>query len=143
MKLQDLSLDLLSRAVAVYWEEAYAADSRSMPKFGDRAVEAPEEVLGLFQKEVVELVPGHACERYTMRLGNRNYPFMKLLLQEHLIAGEYFFAVDTHDEMEIKPDFPDYEAWMQVRRFNNGLKRSIEAAFRDAGLDTAACVIGR
>ncbi|MCA8958512.1 MAG: response regulator, partial [Planctomycetes bacterium] len=75
-----------------------------------------------------------------MRLGNRNYPFMKLLLQEHLIAGEYFFAVDTHDEMEIKPDFPDYQAWMQVRRFNNGLKRDIEAAFSSAGLDTAACV---
>jgi CheY-like chemotaxis protein len=73
-----------------------------------------------------------------MRLGNRNYPFMKLLLQEHLVAGEFFFAVDTHDEMEIRPDFPDYEAWMRVRRFNNALKRDIEYAFAQAGIDTAA-----
>ena len=62
-------------------------------------------MLDLFQKEVVEFMPGHESVRYTMRLGNRNYPFMKLLLQEHLIAGEFFFGVDTHDEMDIKPDF--------------------------------------
>jgi hypothetical protein len=55
---------------------------------------------------------------------------MKLLLQEHLVAGEYFFAVDTHDQMEIKPDYPDYEQWMAVRRFNRELKRQIEQGLR-------------
>ena len=97
MKLDDLSLELLTKAVAVYWEEAYAADSRAMPKLAERRAESPAEVLALFQKEVVEAGHGQTCVRYTMRLGNRNYPFMKLLLQEHLIAGEFFFAVDTHD----------------------------------------------
>lgn len=138
MKLQRLSRDVLHTAVSIYWGRAYAEHGGKMPNFGDRKVESPEDVLGLFQRERVELVPGHPSVRYTMRLGNRNYPFMKLLLQEHLIAGEFFFAVDTHDEMEIKPDFPDYEAWMKVRRFNSALKRDIEAAFAQAGLDTAA-----
>jgi CheY-like chemotaxis protein len=138
MKLETLSLDLLTQAVSVYWGRAYASDTGAMPNFGNKTIEGPEDVLALFQKEVVELTPGQTSVRYTMRLGNRNYPFMKLLLQEHLIAGEYFFAVDTHDEMDIKPDLPDYEAWMQVRRFNYTLKRDIESSFAAAGLDTAA-----
>ena len=139
MRLEALTLELLRCAVSVYWGSAYASDGGgAMPKFGTRQIDGPEDVLGLFQKEVVELAEGQRTVRYTMRLGNRNYPFMKLLLQEHLIAGEFFFGVDTHDEMEIKPDFPDYEAWMQVRRFNAALKRDIESAFAVAGLDTAA-----
>jgi CheY-like chemotaxis protein len=40
--------------------------------------------------------------------------------------------------MEIKPDFPDYHAWIQVQSFNQRLKREIEVAFAEAGLDTAA-----
>ena len=76
--------------------------------------------------------------RYTLRLGNRNYPFMKLVLQEHLLRGEFIFGVDTHDEMEIKPDFPDYDAWVAVRRFNSQLKKEIEARFRSEGLATSA-----
>ena len=139
MKLQGLSLDLLRLAVSVYWEKAYADQGAGvMPEFAHPEIDGPQQVLELFRREAVELVPGYPSVRYTMRLGNRNYPFMKLLLQEHLIAGEFFFGVDTHDEMEIKPDFPDYEAWMEVRRFNGALKRDIELAFAGAGLDTAA-----
>ena len=141
MKLEDLSLDLLNRAVSVYWEKAYASDAGTMPNFGNRPIEGPLDVLGLFHKEVIELVPDNRSVRYTMRLGNRNYPFMKLLLQEHLIVGEYFFAVDTHDEMNIKPDYPDYEGWMQVQQFNSALKREIERAFAESGLDTARAYI--
>ena len=80
---------------------------------------------------------GQPClERYTMRLGNRSYPFMKLVIQEHMIPGEFYFAVDTHDQMEIRPDFPDYEAWMKIRRFNFALKRRIEEALSENGLPT-------
>ena len=48
------------------------------------------------------------------------------------------FAVDTHDDMEIKPDFPDYDAWMAVRRFNRKLKSEIEAQLASEGMPTAA-----
>ncbi|MBX3465115.1 MAG: response regulator [Planctomycetes bacterium] len=138
MRLAALTPEMVRTAIAIYQELAYGTGGR--PR---RAIELPpagghEAVLGLFHKEQVETVPGHPCHRYSLRLGNRNYPFMKLLLQEHLIAGEFFFAVDTHDQMEIRPDFPDYEAWMAVRRFNRELKRQIEARFQAAGLDTGA-----
>lgn len=137
MKLQSLTEQMVEKAVSIYQDLAYgsvAPKKRAAPK-GDGA-----GALGLFHKEHIEAVPGHACSRYSMRLGNRNYPFMKLCLQEHLIAGEFFFAVDTHDQMEIGPEFPDYEQWLAVRKFNCELKRRIEESFEHAGLDTAAAV---
>jgi len=137
MKLDDLTAQMVERAVAIYQDLAYgsiAPRKRAVPE-GDGG-----GVLAMFQKEDVEAVSGHSCSRYSMRLGNRNYPFMKLLFQEHLIAGEFFFAVDTHDQMDIGPEFPDYEQWMAVRKFNTELKRRIEEGFEQAGLDTAAAV---
>ena len=115
-----------------------AGDHRLGGRAADAEPTGADAVLAMFQKEQSETIPGYPCHRYSLRLGNRNYPFMKLLLQEHLVAGEYFFAVDTHDQMEIKPDYPDYEQWMAVRRFNRELKRQIEQGFAQAGLDTAA-----
>lgn len=138
MRLAALTADMVQRAVKVYQDLAYGTGGR--PR---RGVELPTQggsdaLLSLFQREQVETIPGHPCVRYSLRLGNRNYPFMKLVLQEHLVAGEFFFAVDTHDQLEIRPDYPDYQAWMSVRRFNRELKRQIETGFQAVGLDTCA-----
>ena len=38
-------------------------------------------------------------DQFTLRLGNPRYPFMKFVVGEHLIEGEYFFSVDTHEGM--------------------------------------------
>lgn len=140
MRLGSLTADMVQRAIAIYQDLAYGNGGR--PR---KPVELPrsggvESLLAMFQQEQVEAIPGYPCHRYSLRLGNRNYPFMKLLLQEHLVAGEFFFAVDSHDQMEIKPDYPDYEAWMAVRRFNRDLKRQIEQVFQQEGLDTCAVV---
>lgn len=137
MKLTALTPQMVEKAVSIYQDLAYGS---VVPKNRARPVGDGDGVLGQFHKEHVEKLPGHTCSRYSMRLGNRNYPFMKLLLQEHLIAGEFFFAVDTHDQMEIGPDFPDYEQWVAVRKFNCELKRRIEESFEQAGLDTSAVV---
>jgi len=139
MRLQELTLEMVTKAVSLYLEQAYGRGSeRGMPDLTLASDASPEEVLTLFQKDDCEPASGPNCLRYTMRLGNRNYPFMKLLLQEHIVAGEYFFGVDTHDDMEIKPDYPDYEAWVAVRRFNSDLKRKIETSFSAAQLHTAS-----
>jgi len=140
MRLGALRGDMVQKAIGIYQDLAYGSGRPRRPI--DMPADATcDRVLEMFQKEQVETIPGHPCNRYTLRLGNRNYPFMKLVLQEHLIAGEFFFAVDSHDQMEIKPDFPDYESWMAVRRFNRELKVQIEGSFQQAGLDT--CVVLR
>ena len=61
---------------------------------------------------------------------------MKFVVQEYLVREEYFLSVDTHDDLKITPDMPDYEGWMDVRRFNRELKVGIEAAWHEAGLPT-------
>ncbi|MCC6673349.1 MAG: response regulator [Planctomycetes bacterium] len=135
MRVEDLSIATVSKAVSLYMGLAYGGGGRPgrVPDLSLPADATWEQVLGLFQKESSE-AQGQRCVRYSLRLGNRNYPFMKLALQDHLLPGEFYFCVDTHDEMDIKPDFPDYEAWMAVRRFNQGLKRQIEEEFARAGL---------
>jgi len=142
MKLADVTLNDVQKAVSIFLDLAYGSSQspRRLPDLSVAEGQGAERVLELFHRESCEAVPGHPCTRFSMRLGNRNYPFMKLLLQEHLVAGEFFFAVDTHDDMEIRPDFPDYEAWMSVRRFNLSLKRRIEGQFEAEGLDTAATI---
>jgi CheY-like chemotaxis protein len=137
MRLSALTEQIVDQAVSIYQDLAYGS---VVPKKRAQPAGDGDGVLGMFHKEHVETVPGHTCSRYSMRLGNRNYPFMKLLLQEHLIAGEFFFGVDTHDQMDIGPGFPDYEQWLAVRKFNGELKRRIEESFEYAGLDTAAVV---
>lgn len=140
MRLETLTPEAVRQAIAIYQELAYGTGGRAR-----RTGEVPETgtveaLLAMFQKEVVETVPGYPCHRYSLRLGNRNYPFMKLTLQEHLVHGEFYFGVDSHDQMDIPASYPDHEAWMALRRFNRELKGKIEAGFAAVGLDTCASV---
>lgn len=141
MQLRGLRVAMVQRAVGIYLDLAYggSAGLRRMPNLNLPVDASAERVLELFQREVVAEGDQRRV-RYSLRLGNRNYPFMKLVLQEHLVQGEFIFGVDTHDEMEIRPDFPDYDAWMAVRRFNRKLKAEIEAQIASEGLPTATAL---
>jgi len=141
VQLKSLRVGMVQRAVGIYLDLAYGGSGgpRRTPNLSLPQDASSDRVLELFQREVVADGDQRRV-RYTMRLGNRNYPFMKLVLQEHLVDGEFIFAVDTHDEMEIRPDFPDYEAWMAVRRFNRKLKAEIESQIASEGLPTAAAL---
>ena len=61
---------------------------------------------------------------------------MKFVVQEYLVDEEYFFSVDTHDDIAIGPDNPDYDGWQDLKRYNAELKQEIEAAWVRAGLPT-------
>jgi CheY-like chemotaxis protein len=76
------------------------------------------------------------AHRYDLRLGNARYPFMKFVVQEYLVDEEYFFTVDTHDKLDVRPGAPDYDRWLELKRFNRELKQRIEDAWREAGLPT-------
>ena len=142
MRLSEVRVGRIDRAIEIYLDHAYQRDDRNQrwPKHELAADAPPEKVLELFQREEAPSESGAPCVRFSMRLGNRNYPFMKLVLQEHILAGEYYFMVDTHDHMDIKPSYPDYEAWQAVRRFNDELKRKIERDFTEHNIPTAACI---
>lgn len=137
MKLAKLSPEMLQKAVAVFCELAYPDGKTRSPLPDFSAAKSIDQALSQFQNESGRDVE-KKLHRYTLRLGNSRYPFMKLVVQEVLIEGEYFLSVDTHDEMEIKPSFPDYEKWKELKSFNAKLKTEIEKRWEKQGIPTGA-----
>jgi CheY-like chemotaxis protein len=137
MRLEELTPALVRRAVQIYLEHAWPGTASPGPRVTERDLAGAatlEDLLARFDPQP----PGDrsAQRRHTLRLGNRRYPFMKFVLQEYLVDGEYFFAVDTHDDLDVQPGSRDWERWQELKRHNARLKADIEAAWARASLPT-------
>jgi CheY-like chemotaxis protein len=135
VRLEDMTPAHVRRAVELYLERAYPADA--VPPRPAEALDGSgtiEELLGRFERPAREQAPGF--KRYTLRLGNAGYPFMKFVVEEYLVDEEFFFTVDTHDDLDVRPTAPDYDRWQELKRANRRLKDDIECAWRAAGLPT-------
>ncbi len=136
MRLELLTPAHVRRALDVYLSCAWPEGCGSTPTLTLEDLEGLEELDDLFGRfERVE-GGGGGLKRYALRLGNSRYPFMKFVVQEHLVNGEYFFSVDTHDNLDIRPDNPDYEEWERLKGFNRDLKAAIERDWDRARLPT-------
>lgn len=88
-------------------------------------------------REDYELISWSVLEkegnRYSFRLGNRNYPHMKLVF---LLENERpVFYVDAHDShFNLPAGVPGYDRLMALRKGNKELKQHIEGAFAAANL---------
>jgi CheY-like chemotaxis protein len=138
MRLEDLKPEMVRRAVDIYMQHAWPDPGTAKPRFDPRTLEGVESLPELFAlcESKSSFDEGPLCARYTLRLGNRDYPYMKFVVQEYLVDEEYFFSVDTHDDIEVPADSPDYEKFQEIRRHNSELKHEIEAAWHHAGLPT-------
>ncbi len=137
MRLDRLTPAHVRRAVQIFLDLAWPAGYEGVPTMTVTDLEDAktlEELLLRFERPKANETRAH--ERYMLRLGNRRYPFMKFVVQEYLVDEEYFFSVDTHDDLKITPDMPDYAGFQAVRAFNRELKERIEHAWHDAGLPT-------
>jgi CheY-like chemotaxis protein len=134
VRRKEVTKELVEKAINAYLEIAYGTQKGK----GIGIQVSEQNPFGVFVDETpVPREPGEkVLHRYSLRLGNRDYPFMKLLLQEHMARGAYYFAVDTHDHLDIRPDFPDFEDWMRVKRSNFKLREEIEESFRGRGVPT-------
>ncbi|MEM1451568.1 MAG: response regulator [Planctomycetota bacterium] len=137
MKLNKLTPAHVKQAVAIYVDHAWPTGPTGQPLAKRDAVAAGttlEDLRDVFEETRRE--GGTYQKRYCLRLGNHRYPWMKFVIQEYLVDGEFFFSVDTHDEMRIDPSMPDYESWCDLQRFNRDLKRDIEDEWARASLPT-------
>ncbi len=117
---------------------AWPDPARANPWFDPAQLEGVqliEDLFGFFSSSE-DQDDGPHCRRYTLRLGNDAYPFMKFVLQEYLVDHEYFFSVDTHDDLAVPPGSPDYDAWLELRKHNQVLKVGIEEEWGQGGLPT-------
>ncbi len=138
MRIDRLTPALVRRAIELYNRIAWPIAGPSRPKLDvDELVgcDTLDELFERFDRPKASQ-RGPTAARYTLRLGNWRYPFMKFVVQEYLVAEEYFFSVDTHDDLRITPGMPDYEGWCELRRFNAQLKDEIEALWCESMLPT-------
>ncbi|MHC5211652.1 MAG: response regulator [Planctomycetota bacterium] len=141
MRLEAMTVGLLRRAVAIYQDLVWGADGPAPPELPGGDEDPIGTALPAFTDETLRSGE-NATARYALRLGNPNYPFMKLVLQEHLVEGEYFLSVDTHDQMFEADDPDERQALISLRRANLDIKDAVESAWSDAGLPTARQVKG-
>ena len=138
MRLEDLEPRHFREAIRIYLEHAFP-EGTPAPRVDLSPFEAAKDVesaLSGFERGD----PGDdpTSRRFTLRLGNHRYPFMKFVFQEHLVAHEFFFSVDTHDRLDVPPESPDYAEWEALKVANRELAARIEAAWAAAGLPTHA-----
>ena len=136
MKLENLSPQLVCRAIDLYLQHAWPETTTPQVAVDLTPIRSADELRDLFACFESSLDETGELERYTLRLGNVGYPFMKFVVQEHLVDGEYFFSVDTHDNLDIRPDNPDYQEWELLKAKNRRLKAVIENAWHAAELPT-------
>ncbi len=137
MKLEQIGIPLLRRALEVYLERAYGPQKQAhLDRLGIERFAQVSDALSSFVDESGRGGTASGSRRYILRIGNGRYPFMKFVLQEYLIPGEFFFTVDTHDQMELKASVPDYEAWLELKQFNRDLKAEIEAEWERESIPT-------
>ncbi|MBI4881925.1 MAG: response regulator [Planctomycetes bacterium] len=140
MRLEEITLDHVNRAIDLYLEHAYR-DAPIPPSLrrpaGSGDTPVSQRLREDFLDETARL--GRGARAYALRLGNRRYAFMKMRLLEHLFHGEFYFTVDTHDQMfQAERDFE----LARLMEFNRELRASIEAAWEGAGLPTTVNLKG-
>jgi hypothetical protein len=75
--------------------------------------------------------------RFTLRLGNRWYPHMKLLIEPSPDQQGYLFKADTHDRhIAVAPGSKEYDSFRQLMRDNQRLAEQIETAWAERQLPT-------
>lgn len=136
MRLEEIDVPLIERAVGIYMALAWG-DRRPKVQPDFSSVRHIGDALELFQDEK----KFGKMRKWTLRLGNRRYPFMKLVLQELLVRDRFFFAVDTHDELDLGADVDDFEAFVALKRANAELKDEIEKAWRAADVPTFSALV--
>ena len=136
MKLRAIDASTVRLAVKLYLGLAYTGDSAGRAPVPDLAGgDTAEDLIARFADECEESGERKIC-RYVLRLGNVEYPHMKLVLEENILRNEYAFGVDTHDDLSITPDNPDYERFNAIRAHNRKLATRIEQAWHAAGIPT-------
>ena len=104
MKLSDLTPAHVKQAVSIFVEHAWPGGPPGRAAELTVAVDGASTMEDL--AEIFELVrtgEGEGRRRFSLRLGNDRYPWMKLVVQEFLVSGEFFISADTHDDIRIDP----------------------------------------
>src|SRR5688572_8259375 len=124
------------RAVDVYVDVAYGSEKLPLTVQSQLAVlrswKGP-----FFRSPVIASDGGQPPKRYSIRLGNRHYPHMKLAIERSPDGQGYLFRPDTHDGHCCPPaGHAEHAAFRKLMEQNLELATRIEAALAEQGLPT-------
>jgi hypothetical protein len=132
------AIEEVFRAVEVYLQTAYAGTKpptavmqrletlRNMP--ADGFYECP-----VFERDA----PGKPATRYAIRLGNKVYPHMKIVIEPAPHGGGHLFRADTHDRhIRPSPASREYKAFCELMEHNQSVAEAIESEWARMGLPT-------
>jgi hypothetical protein len=75
--------------------------------------------------------------RYSMRLGNRCYPHMKLVIERAPDGQSFLFRADTHDRHVCPPSgAPEHEEFTALMSNNQQCAQAVETAWAELNIPT-------
>lgn len=124
----------LFRAIDVYLRHAYDEDP---PRSVQLQLEALHQAQDPYAARPFARTGDEQRPKLALRLGNRFYPHMKLVLEPAPAGLFYLFRADTHDR-HIMPrqDHPEHDAFIEMRERNSKIAETIESAWAEAGIPT-------
>ncbi|HUW99669.1 MAG: hypothetical protein WBD63_10280 [Phycisphaerae bacterium] len=141
VKLDEMTRAMLAEAVRIYLEEAYGeapapAEVRKRLEWGEGG-----SLEALASGEAFERTPTDAppleCMHIRLRLGNRQYPHMKLSADRVPGSDDWVLTVDCHDRHIVGSAPEEQRAALEAMfRENAALKGRIERRWTQAGLPT-------
>ena len=146
MKLSDFTLDMLRQAANIYIRTAYPDGKvpyhvAARLKF-DEGIELHEWLNGKSFEHA--FADDGIIDKYMLRLGNQNYPHMKLGIERCAGGDRFVLVVDTHDRhMPFDPTLPGSEDLAELIESNSRLKTEIEDRWKDAGLPTQSDILSK
>jgi len=139
MRLADLTIDMLQRAVRLYIDAAYPDGRVPLHVAEQTRFDTSVSIDRLIHSMAFEHSFDETgnVEKYQLRLGNHMYPHMKLGIERCAGSDDFVFVVDTHDRhITIGPSPDESDGLADLLERNTKLKNQIEQAWRDAGLPT-------
>ena len=130
------SSDLLFRAIEIYLKHAH---SPTPPAGTLSRIDALRQTPAdrLFDSDAFERDEHIPPTRYSLRLGNRFYPHMKLAIERSPDGRGHLFRVDTHDRhIRPAPGSRDAKPFEQLMKMNQQLAEAIEGDWEAQGVPT-------
>lgn len=126
------------RAVDVYCSVAYADGGPStMVQSRIDALRANGEKAFYECKSLERDANQSPPQKFALRLGNRFYPHMKLVIEPTPDANSHMYRADTHDKhIRPAPNSKEYAMFCELMENNQKLSEAIETAWEKAGLPT-------
>lgn len=131
------NLEIVRRAIEAYLTIAYPSGSIPAAIRHRRDAVLAATDANLYDSSHFEMEKTPSPARFGLRLGNRVYPHMKLVIERSPDGRGHLFRADTHDRhVRPAPASREYDAFCQLMTENQRIAEGVELAWEKVGIPT-------